>query len=55
MYLLIFEDGNFKMTDQVHDEDLICVDAGILDVICMKTNTQYFGGDWVELEILTTL
>ena len=52
MYLMIFEDGNFKLSDSFTDEDVESVDEGILSVINLQFETplEWHGGRWVEIE-----
>lgn len=51
-YLYVFESGEmFVAKEAPTDEDLLCVEAGILTVIDMQDGTQVdAGGHWTMLE-----
>ena len=55
MYLIILEDGEVYKSETVADEDLEAVDAGVLDVINCEDITQYFMGEWREIDPIIPL
>lgn len=51
-YLMIFEDGEFSVSDQIQEGDFDSVMAGILDIIRFKDGNfeQWYDGEWLGLE-----
>ena len=53
MYLVIFEDGTVKRTDNISEEDYISVDDGYLQIIDIVGDVpmEYGEGEWTEIEL----
>lgn len=50
-YLYIFEDGSYKLYNEVHDADLTSVADGILEILNLETQQYYLDFKWRAIEI----
>lgn len=53
MYLYIFEDGEIRTSNEFSTTDKICCNNGILTVLDITNNkqpTEYYQGEWHEIE-----
>lgn len=54
MYIYIFDDLSIKAYKEIGEGDLKAADDGYLSIINIKDNqrpTEYFNGEWTELEV----